>query len=80
MAALEQELATYHAKLPELLKEAGKFVVIKDDRVEGVREAYSDALKLAYERDLDGGFLVKRIASTQQLANFTRDLAGICRV
>lgn len=78
MSALEREIATYNAKLPELLNNSGKFVVIKGEEVEGVYESYSDALSFAYDRHPEGGFLVKRISATSQIANFTRDLAFRC--
>ncbi len=78
MAALEREIRTYNEKLPELLANAGKFVLIKDDQV-GVYEAYADALKAAYQQYRPGEFLVKRIAPAEQVASFTRDHRFECR-
>lgn len=77
--ALEREIQTYNLMLPKLLRDAGKFVIIKDDRVEGILEAYADALRIAYGKYPEGGFLVKRISPTSQIANFTRDLVVGCR-
>ena len=79
MAALEREIATYNAKLPELLGSAGKFVLIKGDDVLGIFEAYADALQAGYGRHAEGGFLVKRITPDETVASFTRDLSLVCR-
>lgn len=72
--ALEREIATYNARLTELLGQIGKHVLIVGDKVEGVFDTYKDALTAGYEIKPEGGFLVKRIAPAEQIAFFTRDL------
>jgi hypothetical protein len=66
MATLEQELATYQKKLPELRKDGGKFVVVKQDGIEGIYETYADALNAGYERFKLDPFLVKHIPPTKK--------------
>jgi hypothetical protein len=58
---LQKEVATYNAKLPELIGSIGKFVLIKGDRVEGIYDTYADALKVGYERFKLSPFMVKQI-------------------
>lgn len=68
------ELATYERKLPELLSDAGRFVLIKGSEIVGLFDSYQDAVTSGYQRfDLDE-FFVKQIAPTEQIAFFTRDL------
>ncbi|WP_171180660.1 hypothetical protein [Ruegeria sp. HKCCD8929] len=76
---LEVEIKTYNEKLSELLAHDGKFVLIKDAEVIDFFDAYQDALKAGYERFDDGVFLVKRIASSEHVAFFTRDFAIGCQ-
>ncbi len=78
MATLDKELATYNSKLPELKVHSGKFVVIKDDSVEGVFDTYGDALKFGYDRFKLEPFLVKQISATEQVLQFSRDLSAVC--
>jgi hypothetical protein len=66
MAKLQQELATYESKLPELRRDGGKFVLIKQDGVEGIYETYADALNAGYERFKLDQFLVKQIPPTKK--------------
>ncbi|MCG7520505.1 hypothetical protein [Ruegeria sp. Ofav3-42] len=77
---LEIEIQTYNEKLPELLAHAGKFVLIKETEVIDYFDAYADALKVGYEKFDDGVFLVKRIAPSETVAFFTRDIVTECRV
>ncbi len=46
--ALERELQTYQQRLPELLQNEGKFVLIHGDDVVDVYGTYEDALKEGY--------------------------------
>jgi hypothetical protein len=78
-AMFEQELAAYTAKLPEWEREAGKFAVIKGDRIEGVFDTYFDALKVGYDRFKLEPFLVKQISPVDLVLHFTRDLAPACQ-
>ena len=64
--ALERELETYRQKLPELLADKGKFVVIHADEVLGVRDTFEEALRLGYERFLHEAFLVREISETEK--------------
>lgn len=79
MAALEREIATFNAKLPELLEHIGKFVLIRGEAIEGYYDDYNDALRAGYEKHRPGEFLVKKIAPAEQVAFFTRDLQVECR-
>lgn len=64
--ALEKEIATYTAKLPELLQNEGKFVLIHGDEVVDVFGTYEDAIKHGYGQFKLEPFLVKKIASIEQ--------------
>jgi hypothetical protein len=48
--ALEQELATYKSKLPELHDDQGKFALVRGDALVGVYGTYDDALNAGYEK------------------------------
>lgn len=78
MSNLEIELKTYREKLPTLLGQIGKYVIIKDSSVVGVYDSYEDALKFGYEKFQLEPFLVKRIAPAEQISYFTRDFASTC--
>lgn len=77
--ALETELKTYHDALPDLLVNAGKFVVIHGQEV-GVYESYADAIKIGYEKYGLEPFLVKKISSSEQISYFTRDILPPCQM
>lgn len=77
--ALEQEQATYEAKLEELLAHEGQYVVIHKDKVIGLYAAYEDALRAGYEKVGLDPFLVKRIEASESLHFFSRDIVGECR-
>jgi hypothetical protein len=74
MNGLEQELKVYKERLPELLKDEGKFVLIFKKDVLGTFSAYDDALKYGYEKAGLDPFLVKKISGTETIAYFTRDV------
>lgn len=74
MSRLETELETYRKALPELLSEAGKFVLIRGQEVLGIYETYEDALKVGYDKCGLDPFLVKKIESTEQVQYFTRHI------
>ena len=65
--ALEKEMETYTAKLPELLSHEGKFVLIQDDRVVDVYDSYEDAIKEGYAKFGLSPFLVKQIEWSEQV-------------
>jgi hypothetical protein len=72
--ALEKELATYNAKLPELKEHQGKFVLIQGDKVVDFYAAYEDAIKAGYEKFKLDPFLVKRISATETVQHITRNI------
>ena len=71
---LEKELRTYAEKLPELLAEQGRFVLISGEDVLGTFAAYEDALAAGYEKCGVRPFLVKRISAVEQAHFFSRSL------
>jgi len=70
--ALEKELATYKAKLPELKTHEGKFVLIKGDTVVDVYGTYEDAIKAGYNNFKLEPFLVKQIHTIEQVQFISR--------
>ena len=72
--ALEREMATYQANLPELLANEGRYVVIKGEEIAGAFESYEGALQAGYDRFGLGPFLVKKIQRHEPIHYFTRDL------
>jgi hypothetical protein len=77
--ALEKEIATYQAKLPELTQHQGKFVLIHGDQIIDTFSTYDDALKEGYKRFQLEPFLVKQILSVEPIFCFTRPLGGLRR-
>lgn len=78
MDNLKTELEVYNNNLPSLLKDEGKYVVIFKQDVLGTYVAYDDALKAGYEKAALEPFLVKRIAGTETVAYFSREIGGTC--
>jgi len=70
--ALEKELATYQAKLPELKRHEGKFVLINGDTVVDFFSTYEDAIKAGYQNFELEPFLVKQIHTIEPILCFTR--------
>ncbi len=70
--ALEKELKTYNAKLPELKENEGKFVLIQGDTVVNVYTSYEDAVKDGYKQFGLTPFLVKQIQSIEQAQFISR--------
>jgi hypothetical protein len=70
--ALETELDTYHAKLPDLKQHEGKFVLIHGNQVVDFFSSYEDAIKSGYQQFALEPFLVKKIASIEPIFHFTR--------
>lgn len=68
---LETELQTYNAKKQELLSQAsGKYVLIKADKVIGIFDTESDAIRQGYEKFGNEPFLVKQILEIEPTQNF----------
>lgn len=70
--ALEKELATYKAKLPELKGNEGKFVLIHGDSIVAILSSYEDAIKEGYSKFKLEPFLVKQILAIEQVQFVTR--------
>ncbi len=70
--ALEQELATYKARLPEMKEHEGKFVLIHTADVVDYFGTYEDAVKEGYARFKLEPFLVKQIHSVEQVQFISR--------
>jgi hypothetical protein len=64
---LDREMATYRAKLPELLeKYAGRYVLIHGEDVIGVWDTKEQALNEGLERWLFEAYLVKQIVANEK--------------
>ncbi len=72
--ALEKELETFKAKLPELTEHEGKFVLIQGTNLAGVFTSYEDALKEGYEKFGLTPFLVKQVHALEQVQFISRFL------
>lgn len=70
--ALEQELEAYKSKLPELLPNEGKFVLVHGNEIIDVYGTYEDAIKAGYEKFQLEPFLVKQIQSVEQVQFISR--------
>ena len=72
--ALEKELETYKKKLPELVNEEGKFILIHDGDVVDIISSYEDAMKEGYKKYGLNPFLVKEIHAIEQVQFISRDV------
>ncbi len=70
--ALERELETYKAKLPELASKEGKFVLIQGDQLVDVFDTYADAIKEGYAKFGLNPFLVKQIQVVERVQFISR--------
>ena len=75
---LATELGTYKRLLPTLLKDEGKYAVIKGEQLIGIFDSYSDALAEGYKVAKLDAFLVKIISGTDTVAYFSRDVDSAC--
>lgn len=76
---LDQDLAKYKELLPTLTANEGKYALFYKADLKGIFESYSDALAAGYQAAGLEPFLVKRIAATEFVAYFTRDIDLPCR-
>ena len=76
---LQTEIKTYNERLPDLLANEGKFVVIKGDEVIGIFDTYADAILTGREKFKDDFFLVKQVARHEQVFYFTKDFDDSCQ-
>jgi len=72
--ALEKELATYQARLPELKEREGKFALIHGEEIVDFFSTYEDAIKAGYQKFKLDPFLVKRILTTEPILYITRSI------
>ena len=70
--ALEKELAVYESKLPELLANEGKFVLIHGDDVIDTFGTYEDAVKEGYSKFGLQPFFVRQIQPVEQVHFISR--------
>ena len=75
---LEKELATYRRERQSLLEQAGKYVLISEDHVDGVWDTYQDAIKAGYAKFGLQPFLVKRIEAIDQVHFCARSIEPVC--
>jgi hypothetical protein len=73
---LATEIATFAKMLPTLMKDEGKYAVIKGETLVGVFESYADALAEGYKVAKLEPFLVKKISGVETIAYFSRDVGG----
>jgi hypothetical protein len=74
MSSLHEEIDTYIRHLPELLRNQGKFVLIKGAEVAGIFDSYRDAVTAGYQRFKRSPFLVKRIVAVERVGILPRML------
>jgi len=72
--ALDKELATYQAKLPEMKQHEGKYVLIHGESVVDFFSTYEDAIKAGYQQFKLEPFLVKRVLTTEPVLYITRSI------
>jgi hypothetical protein len=73
--ALERELATFQAHLPNLLATApGKYVLIHGDNIVGTWNTWGEAIDAGYERFDLGPFLVNQVVAEEEPAYVSQDL------
>ena len=75
--ALETELATYKARLPEMADKEGKFVLIHGTEVVDFFSSYEDAIKAGYDKFQLQPFLVKQVNTIEQ-AQFVSRFVDPC--
>jgi hypothetical protein len=72
---LEKEKETYEKNKKQLLtSSAGKFVLIKEDKIIDIFESEKDAIKKGIELYGNQEFLVKKIEAFDEVQNFTSNL------
>lgn len=77
--ALEKELETYKAKLPELAASEGKYALVHGDTLVDVFGSYEDALREGYRQFGVKPFLVKQIHAVERVQFVTRMVAPCVR-
>ena len=77
---LEKDLIKYKELLPTLTGSEGKFAVIFQGELAGIFQSYEDALQAGYKAAGTEPFLVKKIAATEFISYFTRDVGNECHI
>ena len=67
LAAIAEEIATYRAKLPELIEHQGQFVLIKGTEIVGLFDEDSASIREGRRRFGIAPFLVKRITDVERV-------------
>ena len=79
-ALFEPELKAYREALPDLLqRSAGKFALVKGDRVDSAWSTYEDAIQEGCRLYGLQSFLVKQVLLYEPVVRFTRDVVSTCR-
>jgi hypothetical protein len=76
---LEKELETYRRELPNLLTQAGKYALVKEDKVVSTWGTYEDALQEGYRLFDLSPFLVKQIQAAEVAHLITRHVEPVCQ-
>ncbi len=79
MSALKRELEAYEREKQNLLKDAGKYVLIQGDQVVSVWSTYEDAIQAGYQQfGVKTPFLVKKIEVVEPALFVSRFVEPIC--
>lgn len=77
---LSEEVKTYNKNKQNLLKSnAGKFVLIKGDKIIDTYDTYNDAIKAGIDKFENNPFLVKKITEVDEALSFTSDLIKLVK-
>jgi hypothetical protein len=78
MTALKEELETFNQRRRELLGHStGKYVLIRGSEIVATYDTERDAINEGYRRFGNVPFLVKRVASTDERANYLSGNVGV---
>ncbi len=76
--SLEKELETYRRELPGLLSHAGKFALVRGEKVISVWGTYEDALQEGYRLFALDPFMVQQIQPAEVVHHVTRPVDPVC--
>lgn len=71
----DHEMATFRARLPELLEREGAYAVIRGEEIAGIRDDFSEAVGLGYDRFGIGNFMVRKITAEEPFFPLPRPVA-----
>jgi hypothetical protein len=77
--ALEKELATFKRELPKLLKQSGRYALVKGENVASTWDTYRDAIQEGCRVFGLEPFLVKKIEFVETVHRMTRDVRPACQ-